>query len=160
LISLIGFKSSGKTSLGKILANKLSCSWIDTDHLIEKQFQKSIAEIYQEHLESAFRLLEYGVISQLPKGLQVVSTGGGVVTFPKSMVFLQKHSKIIYLKVSFDILASRIQKNPAFAVDKDLSDIYQIREKLYEYYADQVVDISNDSIDEAVEKVLRVCHGK
>ncbi len=160
LISLIGFKSSGKTTLGQLLAQTLSVKWIDTDKALESKYQKTVKAIYALHQEQRFRLLESEMIQSIPIEPCVISTGGGVVLSSKGMDFLQKHSKIIYLKVDYDVILARMQDKPLFAVHEDLYQLYQKRQKLYEQYVHHVIDVSNDSLEIALEKLMRVCHGK
>lgn len=160
MISLIGFKNSGKTTLGQALAKALSLKWIDTDKLLESKYHKTVKELYALYQEQGFRELESDIISNIVIEPCVISTGGGIVLSDKNMQFLQKHSKIIYLKADFSVLLARMKELPLFASYQDLEDIYQKRVILYEKYAHHVIDISNDSIDSALEKLLRICHGK
>lgn len=160
MISLIGFKNSGKTTLGQLLAQSLSVKWMDTDKALESKYQKTVKELYALYQEQAFRLLESEIIQLIPIEPGVISTGGGVVLSDKNMDFLQKHTKTIYLKVDYDVILERMQEKPLFANKEGLYELYQIRHTLYDQYAHYVIDVSNDSIEIALEKLVRVCHGK
>src|SRR3972149_11133625 len=95
-IVLIGFMGSGKTEIGKRLAEKLGYTFMDTDSIIEKKMGKSISGIFQEDGEEHFRGLEAGGVKEL-SGIRgwVVSTGGGMVLNREKRLELKTEGIII-----------------------------------------------------------------
>ena len=110
-IYLIGLPSSGKTTLGKQLAEALQSDFIDMDELIEKQEQKTIANIFSEKGEDYFRKVEQATLSKLINSksyTEVISTGGGVPCFFDNMEKMNKGGMTIYLKVGAKELVKRL----------------------------------------------------
>jgi shikimate kinase len=107
---------SGKSTIGKILARKLNCNFIDTDHLIEKAYHAktrkkfSCRQIFLHEGERIFRKLEKQQIASL-KGIKktVISLGGGSLIEQSNIRVLHLLGQIIYLKVSTDIVWKRMQ---------------------------------------------------
>lgn len=97
-IILIGFMASGKSTLGKKLANKLEFDFIDTDDLIEKSEQISINEIFETKGEDYFRLLEKKLIEKLPNENTVIAVGGGLPCYSDNMKSLNSKGCTVYLK--------------------------------------------------------------
>jgi shikimate kinase len=111
-IYLIGLPSSGKTTLGKQLAASVKSDFIDMDDLIEKQEQKTIANIFAEKGEDYFREVEQTTLTKLMKSsdqMEVISTGGGVPCFFDNMEKMNKDGMTIYLKVGAKELVKRLK---------------------------------------------------
>ncbi len=112
-ISLIGMMGSGKTSIGKLLAQKLPhFNFVDTDDEIVKTENKTINDIFKEYGEKYFRETETNVLNEiLNKDNQIISTGGGIVLVERNLLNLFEKSKMIYLKADSDELYKRIRYN-------------------------------------------------
>lgn len=109
-IYLIGFMGSGKTTAGKHLALKLGYDFLDLDRCIAAYEQKSIATIFNESGEPAFRLLEKNYLLQtFQKTNTVVSCGGGTPCFFDNMEMMNAHGITIYLQMSAKELYSRLK---------------------------------------------------
>ncbi len=112
-IFLIGMPGSGKTSLGKNLADSLKFSFIDLDEVIEKNQQLTIPRIFKLHGEDYFRNTESKILKK--KGLAednfVMATGGGTPCFFENMSFMNELGMTIYLKISKKELTLRLGKN-------------------------------------------------
>jgi shikimate kinase len=167
LIVLIGLKSSGKTSVGKILAYRLGRLFLDVDDLIEKiyatQHKASLSyqEIYQSMGENKFRQLEQQAISHLAtyKEAAVIATGGGSLLSEKNAAALSKQSVVIYLQAEYDTLLARWIENPPSFVDRDniplqCAQYYQEREKKYDDLANSVVCVDNKSLPAICDEVI------
>ena len=115
-IILIGMMGSGKTTVGKILANKINFKFIDSDDLIEKQEDKSINDIFLLKGENYFRELEKNLISKFKYKSFVLATGGGLPVFNDNFDKLINIGTIVYLKTSFKELVINM-------VDSDLDFI-------------------------------------
>ena len=160
-IALIGFMGVGKTTIGRILAEKLGYDFIDVDTEIERETGKSINEIFQLHGEAFFRKLESDIIRELSnKDRLVIACGGGAVTNIENAETLQKSSKMIYLTASIDEIVDRTKgestrpllnvANPVEAA----SELYENRKPIYVRYADLEVDTTDKTIEEVVGFIL------
>jgi shikimate kinase len=135
---LFGFKSCGKTTLGKMIALHMNRPFLDTDKMLEQLHymltgeQLHFREIYKKMGEKAFRALESDAIDQLKTTKNgIISLGGGSILNPRNAAFLAKLGQLVYLKVSKETLKRRILSHelPAFL---DPSDPEGPFEKLYE----------------------------
>lgn len=166
-IVLIGFKNSGKTSVGKLIAEKTKKLFIDTDYLIEKQYyvEKNAAltvrEICQSEGEAFFRRLEAETIKKLSDtDNNIISTGGGSILESNNVSYLKKHGKLIYLSASFQTLLVRLQSQPvptfldAEQPEKSFRDLYQQRENIYKQMADVEIMTEKKSITDIAEEII------
>lgn len=109
---LVGFMGCGKSTIGKLLSERLHIKHIDLDDFIQEQESKSISEIFSEKGEDYFRTLEKKYIKQiLTKDQFVISTGGGTPTYNNLIDLMNKNGKCIYLKCSSEILYNRLKNN-------------------------------------------------
>lgn len=132
-IILIGFMGSGKTTLGRLLAEKINYTFIDSDQYISTLENKTIPKIFEEKGEPYFRKKEHEFIfhAQLLHKC-VISTGAGLPCFENNMSFLQQIGTTIWLNPSENILVDRLKKDA------------MVRPKLQEY----------NSIEEAVNLLI------
>ncbi|MEI6556222.1 MAG: shikimate kinase [Paludibacter sp.] len=113
-IFLIGYMGSGKTTIGKLLAERLNYTFIDMDtHIEENQF-KSVSHIFEELGEEKFRLLEQQCLHEV-SGFEnvVIATGGGAPCFFDNMDYMKQHGLTVYLKLSAEQLAMRLESSRA-----------------------------------------------
>jgi len=111
-ITLCGMMGSGKSSIGKILANKLDYNFIDVDKIIEIKAKKTIKKIFKEDGEEFFRDLEEKItINILNNKKTIISLGGGAIISENIRNSIKKKSYSIYLKVDVDILVKRLQNS-------------------------------------------------
>ncbi|MEP7268860.1 MAG: shikimate kinase [Saprospiraceae bacterium] len=109
-IFLIGFMGSGKSTLGKILAEKLAFTFIDLDNVIEKLVGKTIPEIFSTSGELHFREIEQQALYQMISEQSVViATGGGAPCFFDNMTWMNAQGTTIYLNCSVETLANRLK---------------------------------------------------
>ena len=163
-VVLIGFMGTGKTSSGRMLAQKLGCAFIDLDQKIEKDNGKSIPEIFATQGEAAFRALEHAAVLEVAgRRNAVISTGGGTVKDPANMEALHASGIIVCLRADVDTILERTRKHGDRPVldNADEGDrraaIEQLlaeRAALYEG-ADCVVDTSTLSPLQVVDKIMR-----
>jgi shikimate kinase len=113
-IFLIGYMGSGKTTLGKMLAQKLDMPFYDLDAEIEKVQGKSIARLFDEEGEEAFRRLEKEMLSTLIEREEdfIMATGGGTPCYFKNLDFMKKNGITIYLQVPLKELVRRNLQSP------------------------------------------------
>jgi len=109
-VFLIGFMGSGKTTIGKKLANYLKYEFIDLDKLIESRAGMSIVSYFELHGEGAFRELERDILQKtvFPENV-IIATGGGAPCFGDNMEWMNKNGLVAYLSLSPKALASRLE---------------------------------------------------
>jgi len=108
-IFLIGFMGSGKTTIGRRLAQKTGFDFVDTDRFIEMQQGMTISEIFAQQGEATFREMERNILLDLQKlDFSVVSTGGGMPCHGENMDVMLAGGKVVYLKTSPQALARRL----------------------------------------------------
>jgi len=159
-IILIGMMGSGKTSVGKRLAQRLAFKHIDTDHIIEETQGLSIARIFDAHGESKFRELEENVVDKISKlSNVVVSTGGGIILNPVNTLRLKEMGTVIYLKGSIAQLEQNLKEasdtRPLLKTHA-LAVILQVRAALYEHAAHFCIEIDGLTIDEIATEILKI----
>ncbi|MFV0440599.1 MAG: shikimate kinase [Lachnospirales bacterium] len=153
-IALIGIMGVGKSTFGKLLAQKLDRDFIDFDEYIEKETGKSISTLFEKG-EEYFRRLESNHIEALSKRKNlVIATGGGCVLNDKNVSLLYESSKVVWLKRDLNDIFKTLdfENRPLLNVPNPydvLESLYNERYDLYEKYAEEVIDISD--IDTALE---------
>lgn len=152
-IIFIGMPGSGKTTVGKLLAEKLGKTFVDSDALIVERAGISIEEIFKEHGEEEFRKLESSVLSDIGRksGL-VIATGGGCVTKPENYHHLHQNGQIIWLQRELDLLPT---DGRPLSKASSIPDMYQIRKPLYEIFADIAV-VNSGTPDDTVQKIINL----
>lgn len=159
-IILVGMPCSGKTTVGKALAERTKAEYIDTDQYIIYNTSKSIEEIFSEHGEEYFRQVERNVIVDIIAKLEnsVVSTGGGMPVKSNNMELLKKYGTVIYLKTTIRNLIDRLdRKNRPLFKDPDavktLENLLNSRASIYEK-ADIIIECHDDTPDEICKKII------
>lgn len=152
-IVLIGMPGSGKSTLGRLLAEKTGRCFADTDAEIEKRINMSIPEYFAARGEAAFRKVEGEVLRDIGKrsGL-VIATGGGCVIKPENYPFLHQNSKIIWVKRALNELP--IDGRP-ISQQTRAEELYNIRRPMYEAFSDMCID-NNTTPEQAVRDILAV----
>jgi shikimate kinase len=144
---LIGYRGSGKTTVGQALAELLHRGLVDTDAWIENYAQRSIPQIFEEDGEEVFRELESFAIEQVPNAPPlVVSLGGGAVLRPENRKRLKSLGWIVWLRTEPGILAERIARDetrgirrPSLTGKNSITEIEQVlaeREPIYRALCD------------------------
>lgn len=152
-ICLIGMPGSGKSTLGRLLAEALGKTFIDTDVRIEELAGKTIPEIFAEDGEDAFRALETKVLAEVTAtGGAVVATGGGVVKRPENHSLLKQNGRVILVERSLEELATG--GRPLSSSGEALEKLYKERQPLYIALADVTVE-NCKSPAETVSEILK-----
>lgn len=113
-IILVGMPASGKSTIGKMLAERLaSYTLVDTDSLIERTQGISISKIFEKYSEDYFRKLEYDTIKMVCSGAgnKILSIGGGAFENPDTRSTLLNYGKVFYLKSELDVLYYRVSQD-------------------------------------------------
>jgi len=164
-IVLIGYRCSGKTSAGKIIAERLDKKLIDTDDLVKEKSGKSIDDIVSRHGWHHFRKLERDVIKEISSNDDlVIATGGGVVTEKENMVNLKKNGFIIWLHSDIETIKERMKKDeqspgnrPSLTGEDPADEIMKVleeREPVYSDVSDMAIDTGKFGIDEVADTII------
>ena len=160
MITLTGFMGSGKTTVGKVLADFLGCPFMDLDELIVKKAGKSIPAIFEQDGEPAFRLLEAKLLRQTvekyTENTAVLALGGGAILAPASAALLHEKTVCIYLRATLDTLLERLAGETAGRplADASLADRLAAREPLYEKTAHVIIDTDGLAPDEIADEII------
>ena len=158
-IVLIGMPSSGKSTLGVLLAKTLSMSFIDTDLLIQVEEGRRLCEIQNQIGMAAFRLLEGTIVKKIDCENSVIATGGSVVYGAEAMAHLRNIGKIVFLDLPLDEIEARIgdpvTRGVVMQPGMTIADLYKERRPLYEQYADQTLFCGGKSHDELLGELVR-----
>lgn len=163
-IILIGFMGTGKTSTGKMLANKLGCAFIDMDQKIEEESGMSIPDMFAQKGEDYFRQQERELVERLSaRRNAVISTGGGTVKNPDNVAAFKKSGVIVCLSASVDAVLERTNRRGTRPVldkadcgdrRKAVESLMAERRDLYKQ-ADFTIDTSDLSPLQVVENIIR-----
>lgn len=161
-VVLIGMPGCGKTTIGRLLAEKLKRKFIDIDSYIEKQEGCSISQIFQKG-EQQFRRLETEVVFALEKEkASVITTGGGIVKNAPNMESLHRNGTIVYIDRSIEDIAGDIDisTRPLLAKGADqLAQLHAERHDLYKKYSDFTVK-NEGTIEQILENIISILNNK
>ncbi len=163
-IFLVGFMGAGKTSVGRILAQKLQLVFCDLDEAMEKELGMTIPEIFSRHGEGLFRDAESKMLrSMAQRESQVIATGGGVVLREENWEVMQREGVTVYLKAPAEVLYDRVKNKtsrPLLLVEnpfEKVRDLLSMRIPFYEK-ADLIIDtegVSPEIVAEEIRKNLK-----
>lgn len=160
-IVLVGFMSTGKTTVGAALAKRLGWTFVDTDQEIIRREGLSIPDIFAKYGEHYFRDAETQVIHDIMKGeKQAVSTGGGSVLRKENCDAMAAGGLVVALTAPADVLISRLREDterPLLqgGVEERVHRLLKEREHAYDF-ADATIDTSVLSVEEAVDHILKL----
>lgn len=162
-ITLIGMAGVGKSTIGRALAKRLGCTFIDVDSLIKEKTCMSLQALIDTRGDSALiRLEEEAVLSLELRRDSIISPGGSVVYSEKAMNFLKENSTIIFLDAPFRRIIKRI-RNPGKRglvgfKDRSLRELFEERLVLYRKYADITVRVEGrENVSDVVDRILLEC---
>lgn len=160
-VFLTGFMGSGKSEVGRRLAQELGRPFIDLDRRIESSAEKTIPEIFDEEQESGFRRRESAVLRAVIEeaGAPVVATGGGIVLAEDNRRAMSEAGTVVWLNPSFDTLLERMDDEaratrPLFADEQQARTLWTERTPLYES-ADLELPVSTEEpVEETVARLV------
>jgi len=157
-IVLIGFMGSGKSSVGKQLADQTNRTYIDLDQKIEDDAGDSIPNIFKNEGEEGFRKRETEVLRELSsRDGTVISTGGGIVEREENQSVLREHGPVIYLHASFEEISARLQDDQSRPLwskpEAERRKLLEKRLPVYEEWSDYFVHTGQKSIDDVVTEI-------
>ncbi|MCE5303770.1 MAG: shikimate kinase [Planctomycetaceae bacterium] len=164
-LTLIGYRATGKTTLAQLLAQRLDWDWIDADVEIERRAGKSIAEIFAESGEPAFRDLESAVIADLcRRDRLVVAAGGGAPMRPENRAAMRQGGKVVWLTALPETILRRMSGDATTAARRpnltekspldEIVHLLQVRRPIYQEAADWTVDTEGKTPDRLADEIL------
>jgi len=160
-ITMIGAPSCGKSTIGVMLANKLGMDFIDVDIIIQEQTGKLLKEIIAEQGTEGFIKIEGDIAASIEAENSVIAPGGSICYEDWAMEHLKAISTVVYLRISYDEMEKRIgdvvDRGVAIPDGYTLKDLYDERVKLYEQYADVIIDDTDtDHFDDVVDELQSI----
>jgi shikimate kinase len=160
-VALIGFRASGKSLIGRLLAQKGHLSFVDMDERLVAAFGKDIDQWVRAEGWESFRKAESELLEELARGQGlVVATGGGVILSAHNRRALKNHFLVIWLKASLETTCSRLLNDPntgsqrppltALPLREEIEQTLAARSRLYEETAHIIVETDAASPDELV----------
>ena len=164
-IFLIGYRCTGKTSVGRRLAGEIGWPFVDTDALIVEQQRMSIKEIVGAYGWENFRQMESNILKMVcASSNQVAATGGGIVLNEQNVKRMKENGNIIWLRAGHETIKNRMLQDkdtmdfrPALTVNDSLSEIEEIlqsREPLYKKAMDFSIDTDDHNVDEVASILI------
>lgn len=171
ILTLIGYRATGKTTLAKFLAKRLACDWIDADVEIERRAGKPIARIFADDGEPAFRDLESLVIADLCRRDRVVlAAGGGAPLRLENRLAMREHGPVVWLTARPETILARMSADAATATQRpaltgkspldEIVELLAIREPIYRESADWVVDTEGKTPETLADEIIANCRLK
>ena len=158
-VVLIGMPGAGKSTIGVILAKVLGKDFIDADLVIQKKEGRLLREIIEQEGPDGFLAVEERVNAGICPDAAVIATGGSVVYGQRAMAHLGRIGAIVYLKLSYPAVESRLRdirgRGVVLRDGQTLLDLYRERAVLYERYADVTVEEDGLGVEETLEKTLQ-----
>jgi len=154
---------AGKSTVGRLLAQRLDFSFYDTDHVIEERTGADIAWIFDVEGESGFRDRETAVLRELAESeAAVIATGGGIVMREANRKLLKQKRGVVYLTANIDQLVDRTwkdKKRPLLQVEDPkakIVELYRLRDPLYREVAQHVLITDGRSPRHVVQSILDI----
>ena len=166
VITLIGYRSSGKSSIAPKLARRLGWNWIDSDRVIEQRAGCSIREIFETEGEAGFRKRESEILAELLQQDQLVlASGGGAVLSEENRIRMREAGPVVWLHVSLEMLTRRLsqdrsagQNRPSLTgrpIAEEVAEVMAVREPLYRECATIIVDAEREWPDQVARRIAR-----
>jgi shikimate kinase len=159
-IALCGFMGTGKSSVGRLVAEQLHFAFLDTDTVVEARAGKKVSQIFMEDGETTFRNLERKVVKELAmRDRTVIATGGGLVVDPQNMADLKQHALVVCLWALPEAIYARVKNQNHRPLLQDPEPLEKIRSLLQErtpFYkqADVLLNTEIRSPREVAQQVL------
>ena len=160
-VLLVGMMGAGKTVVGRLVASRLGWPHVDSDDQVHKKTGRTVAQIFAERGEAAFRAEEAQVLAEAmtQEGPLVVSVAGGAILTADNRRLLREGGLVVWLRAELATLARRVaagNHRPLIAGDPlgRLTLLYAERRPLYQDLADAVIDVDHLSPSEVADKVV------
>jgi shikimate kinase len=157
-VVLVGMPGAGKSTVGVLLAKRLSLAFLDTDLVIQQRERRTLQQIVDAEGATALRGIEEAYVRGLACAHTVIATGGSVIYSEPAMRRLHEHGRIVYLDVPLAELERRVTdvetRGLVRRAGQSLRALFEEREPLYRRWADVCVDCDALRPDELVERIV------
>jgi shikimate kinase len=166
-IVLIGYRGSGKSTLGKRLAGCLGIKFVDTDDLVQERHGVSISDLVEAHGWEYFRAAEKSIIKEIAdRDHLVIAPGGGAVLDPDNVTALRRNGLMIWLKADSQALLERIGDDPQTigrrpsltgkGLAEEIEEVLAYRNPFYERASAVQLDTSEMDVEAVAERILSI----
>lgn len=161
-IVLIGYRGTGKSTIGQLVANRLGWDFEDADAVLERGLGRTIAQVFAQEGEGFFRELEESTLFELAsRSRLVLGTGGGAVLRESNRRILRSFGFIAWLVASPETIVERLRRDPkgrpalttAGLLD-EVAEVLAAREPLYKELAHVVIETDDRSAEQVADRVL------
>lgn len=164
-IVLIGYRGTGKSVVGKLVAEALGMQYISMDARIVERAGMSIPDIVENQGWSAFRDMESEIARELAKADNIIiDSGGGVIERPENIDALRVNSRIVWLKASVGVIVSRIQgdtERPSLTGGKsfteEVAEVLERRTPKYKNAAHYEIDTDHLTPEQVADRIIEIC---
>ena len=163
-LALIGFMGTGKSCVGRLTADLLHFTFLDTDHVIEARAGKAVSDIFAQDGEPAFRQWEQKIVEELThRKKTVIATGGGLPANPENLTSLKTHALVVCLWASPETIWERVRAHDHRPLLNEPDPLARIRELLATRepsyrQADVLVNTEMRSLREVAQHVIHQFH--
>jgi shikimate kinase len=162
-IYLVGFMGSGKSTVGRLLAERLGWNFVDLDEEIEAEQHMKIAEIFDRYGEEHFRKLEKEALRRRVRAIQrgeptVVALGGGAFAQPENYALIEDNGISIWLDCPLELARRRVEQDSNRPLARDpekFAQLYEARRSIYAR-ADYRIEVTSDDPEQVVEAILKL----
>lgn len=165
VIFLIGYRGTGKSTVARLLAERLGWNWLDADVVLETRYGRSIRQIFADEGEAGFREKEAALLDELCRQRQtVVATGGGVILCEVNRQKLREAGPVIWLTADAETIWQRLQactttaeRRPNLTVGglAEIQELLRVREPWYRACADSIVETQDRTPEQIVAAILQ-----
>ena len=157
-IILVGMPTSGKSTVGVIVAKILGYNFVDADIVIQEKDGRRLSEIIEQEGVEGFIDIENKINSGIEVEKTVIATGGSVIYGVEAMEHYKNIGRVVYLKVGMEVLTKRLknvkQRGVVMRPGQSLVSLYNERSVLYEKYADITIDEKDNTMEEVVADLI------
>ena len=163
-IVLVGFMGSGKTTVGKLMAEQTGMPLLDMDSIIQERAGKTINEIFADEGEAHFRALERSLVQELAETEgNIISTGGGIVLNPENIRDFEKTGLVVCLLVDAETVLDRVRHDtsrPLLAGDKaaKILELLERRKSRYESITHKIETSGRPSPEPTAQEIIKLYH--
>jgi len=156
-ITLIGMPAAGKSTVGVLLAKRLGYNFVDVDIVIQQKTKKLLKQIIAEEGMDGFMAVENRINAELDVDQSVIAPGGSVIYGKEAMEHLKEISTIVYLKLTYEEVESRlgnlVDRGVVLKNGMTLRDLYNERVPYYEKYADITIQEAGKNVGAVVDEL-------
>lgn len=165
IVTLIGYRGAGKSTVAPLLAARLGCDWIDADVELERRAGRTIREIFATDGEPEFRRLERELLAELLRSERLVlAAGGGAVLDPQTRAAMRAAGPVVWLQADVETIARRLSADATTAARRpnltaaggvdEIRELLARREPLYRATAQLVVATAERTAGQIVDEIV------